>query len=82
MKYTVAEHYGDNAEAFRFDQRMFDGDLRTIFVALEHARRRLHPISSPGTNARSSRAIVLDRRNASIVRQFVDFLADRAAQLG
>ncbi len=85
MKYTVAEHYEDNEESIPIrDQRMFDGDLRTIFVAVEHA-----PAAASASDfiARHKREIVTrisywTGENPSIVRQFVDFLAGRAGQLG
>ena len=84
MQYTVAEHYKDSEERIPIrDPRIFDGDLRTIFVTTDQA---------PGAGSaaefftRHRREIVTrisywTGENPSIVRQFVDFLADRAAQL-
>jgi hypothetical protein len=84
MQYTVAEHYEENLESIPIrDQRLFDGDLRTIFVAEEHA-----PGAAPAADfiSRHKREIVTrisywTGENASVVRQFVDFLAARSAQL-
>ncbi|MFL5524859.1 MAG: hypothetical protein ACJ79I_00355 [Gemmatimonadaceae bacterium] len=84
MKYTVAEHYEGNEEPIPIrDSRIFDGDLRTIFVAVEQA---------PGAAAaadfitRHKREIVTriaywTGENASAVRQFVDFLTERVKEL-
>jgi hypothetical protein len=84
MNYTVAEHYKESEERIPIrDERIFDGDLKTIFVTTEHA---------PGAAAaaefisRHRREIVTrisywTGENAAIVRQFVDFLADRVARL-
>ena len=85
MQYTVAEHYKESEERIPIrDPRIFDGDLKTIFADAEHA---------PGAEsaaefiARHKREIVTrisywTGENASIVRQFVDFLAQRVADLG
>jgi hypothetical protein len=84
MRYTVAEHYKENEESIPIrDERIFDGDLKTIFVSAEHA---------PGAAAaeefisRHRREIVTriaywTGENAAVVRQFVDFLARRSAYL-
>jgi len=85
MQYTVAQHYEENEEKIPIrDDRLFDGDLRTIFVAAEQA-----PAAASAADfiSRHKREIVTriaywTGENASIVRQFVDFLAERAAQLG
>jgi len=85
MQYTVAQHYEENEEKIPIrDQRLFDGDLRTIFVTEEHA-----PAAASAADfiARHKREIVTriaywTGENASVVRQFVDFLAERAAHLG
>src|SRR6476620_670069 len=38
MQYTLAEHYQDNEERIPIrDERIFDGDLKTIFVGTEQA---------------------------------------------
>ncbi|GAC1410836.1 MAG: putative zinc-binding metallopeptidase [Gemmatimonadaceae bacterium] len=84
MQYTVAEHYQENEESIPIrDQRIFDGDLRTIFVTPEHAPEAA---SAADFISRHKREIVTrisywTGENAAVVRQFVDFLADRAAQL-
>jgi hypothetical protein len=85
MQYTVAQHYEENEEKIPIrDERLFDGDLKTIFVSAGQA-----PAAASATDfiSRHKREIVTriaywTGENASIVRQFVDFLAERAAQLG
>jgi hypothetical protein len=84
MQYTVAEHYADSAESIPIrDPRIFDGDLRTIFVAAQQA-----PAAASAADfiARHKREIVTrisywTGENAGVVRQFIEFLADRVAQL-
>ena len=84
MQYTVAEHYADNTESIPIpDPRIFDGDLKTIFVAADQAPAAA---SAGDFIARHKREIVTriaywTGENAGIVRQFVEFLADRASQL-
>ena len=85
MRYTVAQHYEDSEEPIPIrDPRIFDGDLKTIFVAKDQA---------PGAPAaadfiaRHRREIVArisywTGESASVVRQFVDFLTERARLLG
>jgi hypothetical protein len=85
MQYTLAEHYRESEESIPIrDERIFDGDLRTIFV---------NPEQAPGAAAaeefisRHRREIVTriaywTGENAGVVRQFVDFLAKRVAHLG
>ena len=85
MQYTVAEHYADSAQSIPIrDPRIFDGDLKTIFVGEAHA-----PAAAAAGDfiSRHKREIVTriaywTGENAGIVRQFVEFLADRASQLG
>jgi hypothetical protein len=84
MQYTVADHYKDSEERIPIrDKRIFDGDLRTIFVTSEQA---------PGAGsaaefiARHRREIVTrisywTGENPSVVRQFVDFLTERVSAL-
>ena len=84
MQYTVADHYKDAGGAVPLrDPRIFDGDLRTIF-----ADETLAPDapSAAGFIARHRREIVTriaywTGENANAVRQFVDFLAERSAEL-
>ena len=84
MKYTVAEHYQEHEESIPIrDPRIFDGDLRTIFVAAEQAPAG---VSAAEFIARHRREIVTrisywTGETPSIVRQFVDFLAGRVALL-
>ncbi|HEX2693990.1 MAG TPA: hypothetical protein VHL12_08085 [Gemmatimonadaceae bacterium] len=84
MQYTVAEHYQDNEENIPIrDDRIFDGDLKTIFADAEHAPGAA---SAADFIARHKREIVTrisywTGENASIVRQFIDFLRDRSDRL-
>ena len=84
MRYTLAEHYKDSEETIPIrDPRIFDGDLKTIFADEQHAPGAM---SAAEFIARHKREIVTrisywTGENASVVRQFVDFLAERAAQL-
>jgi hypothetical protein len=84
LQYTVAEHYKDNEESIPIrDERIFDGDLRTIFVDAEHAPAA---VTAAEFIARHRREIVTriaywTGETPGVVRQFVDFLAGRVAQL-
>jgi len=84
MQYTLAEHYQDNEESIPIrDPRIFDGDLRTIFVAEAQAPDGL---SAAEFIARHRREIVTrisywTGESASVVRQFVEFLTTRVALL-
>src|SRR2546423_7537571 len=85
MQYTVAEHYEENEERIPIrDARIFDGDLKTIFVAAGQA-----PAGASAADfiSRHKREIVTrisywTGENASVVRQFVDFLSQRVEELG
>jgi hypothetical protein len=84
MRYTLAEHYKDNEERIPIrDERIFDGDLSTIFVATEQAPGGATAAEFISRHRREivTRISYWTGENASIVRQFVDFLADRAARL-
>ena len=84
MQYTLADHYKENEESIPIrDPRIFDGDLRTIFVAASQA-----PAAESAGDfiSRHKREIVTrisywTGENASIVRQFVEFLAQRVQEL-
>ena len=84
MQYTVAEHYQDNEESIPIrDPRIFDGDLKTIFVTVGQA-----PAAAAAADfiLRHRREIVTriaywTGENAAVVRQFVDFLARRVEEL-
>jgi hypothetical protein len=85
MQYTVAEHYKENEETIPIrDQRIFDGDLSTIFVTVEHAPGAALAADFISRHKREivTRISYWTGENASVVRQFVDFLAERAGQLG
>jgi putative zinc-binding metallo-peptidase len=84
MRYTLAEHYEDSEESIPIrDPRIFDGDLKTIFAAAE-----LAPAAAAAAEfiARHRREILTrisywTGENPSVVRRFVDFLAERAREL-
>lgn len=84
MQYTLAEHYKDTEGSIPIrDPRIFDGDLRTIFVAAPQAPAGL---SATEFITRHRREIVTrisywTGESASVVRQFVEFLTDRVALL-
>jgi hypothetical protein len=85
MRYTVAEHYKGNEESIPIrDDRIFDGDLRTIFAAPEHAPAAVSARDFIAVHRREivTRISYWTGENASVVRQFIDFLADRAESLG
>ncbi|MBA3343575.1 MAG: hypothetical protein H0T48_17295 [Gemmatimonadaceae bacterium] len=84
MRYPLEEHYRDTAEVIPIrDSRIFDGDLRNIFATATE---------SPDGQA-AQEFIVAHRReivgrisywtgeSSSAVKQFVDFLRDRARTL-
>jgi hypothetical protein len=85
MQYTLEEHYRGNEERIPIrDQRVFDGDLRTIFAASEIAPGA---VTAAEFIERHKREIVTrisywTGENAAIVRQFVEFLARRVSELG
>lgn len=84
MQYTLAEHYEENDEKIPIrDPRLFDGDLRTIFVTGDQA-----PAGVPAGQfiSRHKREIVTrisywTGEHSTIVRQFVDFLVERVTSL-
>lgn len=84
MQYTLAEHYKENEESIPIrDQRIFDGDLKTIFVNAEHAPGAAAAAEFISRHRREivTRIAYWTGENASVVRQFVDFLAQRVAHL-
>jgi hypothetical protein len=84
MKYTLEEHYKDSARPVPLrDERIFDGDLKTIFAA-ESDAPKAGSASDFITRHRSeivTRISYWTGENAASVRQFVDFLAKRAGDL-
>jgi hypothetical protein len=85
MHYTVAEHYAESDDRAPIeDERQFDHDLHRIFVApadapgAEEARWFLHRHYREIV----SRIAYWTSEPPSVVRSFVDHLAERAAALG
>ena len=84
MHYTVEEHYREAEDKIPIeDVRHFDGDLRTIFASAAEA-----PNGEPASGfIRRHRREVVTRisywtgESTSMVRAFVDFLADRSEAL-
>jgi hypothetical protein len=85
MQYTVADHYKENEETIPIrDPRIFDGDLSTIFVTADHAPGAALAADFISQHEREiiTRISYWTGENAYVVRQFVDFLADRTKELG
>jgi len=84
MRYTVADHYKENEESIPIrEPRIFDGDLKTIFATADHAPGAA---SAADFILRHKREIVTrisywTGENAAAVRQFVEFLVQRAQEL-
>jgi len=84
MKYTVAEHYEEDDESIPIrDPRLFDGDLKTIFVAETDAPAGVEAYDFIVRHQREvvTRISYWTGENPSVVRQFVDFLAARGKEL-
>jgi hypothetical protein len=83
MRYTVAEHYEEDERIPIRDARIFDGDLRTIFVAVEQAPAAASAAEFIDRHKREivTRISYWTGENASVVRQFVEFLAQRVKEL-
>ncbi len=84
MHYTVGEHYQSAEESIPIeDERHFDGDLRTLFATAEDAPQG----ESAALFLRRHRKEIVGRiaywtgEGTSIVRAFLDFIAERAASL-
>jgi len=84
MQYTLAEHYQENEENIPIrDPRIFDGDLKTIFVAESQAPGGVLAADFIALHRREivTRIAYWTGESASVVRQFVEFLAARVALL-
>jgi hypothetical protein len=84
MQYTLAEHYKESEESIPIrDDRIFDGDLKTIFVGAEHAPGAASAAEFLAHHKREivTRIAYWTGENAAVVRQFVDFLAERVRTL-
>jgi hypothetical protein len=83
MQYTLAEHYQDDEKIPIRDPRLFDGDLKTIFADPAHAPGSISAAEFIGRHKREivTRISYWTGENAAVVRQFVDFLSQRATEL-
>ena len=84
MRYSLAQHYSDSEEPIPLaDGRVFDGDLRNIFATHREAPEGAHAAEFIRGHRREivSRIAYWTGESASSVRQFVDFLMQRAALL-
>jgi hypothetical protein len=96
MHYTVAEHYTEAETGVPIpDERHFDGDLRTIFPGGKSGDGGRAGPDDGGTSGDPAAAFIRDHRRevvrriaywtgepSTVVRAFVDFLAERAEALG
>jgi hypothetical protein len=84
MQYTLADHYKESEESIPIrDPRIFDGDLRTIFVAVAQAPGAASAAEFISTHKREivTRIAYWTGENPSVVRQFIDFLLQRVREL-
>jgi hypothetical protein len=84
MRYTLADHYKESEESIPIrDPRIFDGDLRTIFVAVAQAPGAASAADFISTHKREivTRIAYWTGENPSVVRQFIDFLLQRVREL-
>jgi putative zinc-binding metallo-peptidase len=84
MQYTLADHYKESEESIPIrDPRIFDGDLRTIFVAVAQAPGAASAADFISTHKREivTRIAYWTGENPSVVRQFIDFLLQRVREL-
>ena len=84
MQYTLAEHYQEHEKGIPIrDPRIFDGDLKTIFVAESQAPGGMTAADFIALHRREivTRIAYWTGESASVVRQFVEFLSERAASL-
>jgi len=84
MQYTLAEHYQEHQGSIPIrDPRIFDGDLKTIFVAESQAPGGVSAADFIALHRREivTRIAYWTGESASVVRQFVEFLGERVALL-
>ena len=84
MHYTIADHYRDAEERIPIDDAAhFDGDLRTIFASGDESPEGEGAGRFLGRHRREvvGRIAYWTGESAAMVRQFVDFLAERADAL-
>jgi len=85
MSYTVEEHYRDSEDTIPIsDKRVFDGDLKNLFASSTES-----PDGQPAADfIMSHRREMVTRisywtgESSYVVRQFMDFLRERAEALG
>jgi hypothetical protein len=84
MQYTLAEHYQEHEKGIPIrDPRIFDGDLKTIFVTQSQAPEGMAAADFIALHRREivTRIAYWTGESASVVRQFVEFLSQRTASL-
>jgi len=83
MHYTVAEHYADDARLPLEDRRLFDADLRRIFVAAADAPQGEQGMWFIHRHYREllARVTYWTAESPTIVRSLLDHLAARAGEL-
>jgi len=85
MSYTVEEHYRDAEESIPIhDRRVFDGDLRNIFAAEGEAPTAQGAADFIAGHRREivARISYWTGESSYVVKQFIDFLRERADSLG
>ena len=84
MHYTVADHYRDSTVPVPVqDERHFDGDLRTLFASVDESPEgeRADVFIRRHRREIVSRIAYWTGESATVVRTFVDLLADRCGVL-
>jgi hypothetical protein len=84
MKYTVEDHYRGSAENIPIrDPRVFDGDLKNIFAPADESPGGQNAADFISAHRREivARIAYWTGENPLVVRQFADFLRERAAAL-
>jgi hypothetical protein len=84
MKYTVEEHYKDNEDAIPIrDKSIFDGDLKNLFGSAAEAPNGQAAADFVDAHRREivGRISYWTGESSYVVRQFIDFLRERAETL-
>ena len=85
MSYTVEQHYRDVQDAIPIpDRRVFDGDLRNLFAVAAEAPDGQPAAAFIASHRREivARIAYWTGESSYVVRQFIDFLRERAELLG